>query len=393
MAQRYLRSKSSSNAINIIARIAGIGVFVASAALFIVLSGFSGLRDFSLQFTSFVDPDLKVLPAHGKQFEPSQDQLANLLKIEGVSNISSILEERMVITFGDKKTIVNFKGVDDSYPSSTVDSILSLGQWIAPNTNQVVVGWGVASNLSFSLNDFITPLELYAPKPGKGQFASIQSALKKTAGNGVGVFQINENYDNGFVFGNINTARYLLGKSDQSVSAIEILLVPETNVDLVSAKVSEVFDFPVVVKNRFQLNDALYKMLNTEQLAVYLIFTLVLIIAIFNVIGALIMIILDKKNNLKTLYNLGFTPSQIKKIFFLHGSLMSLFSGGLGLIFGLILVLLQRQFEWAMLTTSLPYPVKITFANIVLVIVTMTALGISASFLASRRINRNLINP
>ena len=393
MAQRYLRSKSSSNAINIIARIAGIGVFVASAALFIVLSGFSGLRDFSLQFTSFVDPDLKVLPAHGKQFEPSQDQLANLLKIEGVSNISSILEERMVITFGDKKTIVNFKGVDDSYPSSTVDSILSLGQWIAPNTNQVVVGWVVARNLSFSLNDFITPLELYAPKPGKGQFASIQSALKKTAGNGVGVFQINENYDNGFVFGNINTARYLLGKSDQSVSAIEILLVPETNVDLVSAKVSEVFDFPVVVKNRFQLNDALYKMLNTEQLAVYLIFTLVLIIAIFNVIGALIMIILDKKNNLKTLYNLGFTPSQIKKIFFLHGSLMSLFSGGLGLIFGLILVLLQRQFEWAMLTTSLPYPVKITFANIVLVIVTMTALGISASFLASRRINRNLINP
>ena len=170
-------------------------------------------------------------------------------------------------------------------------------------------------------------------------------------------------------------------------------MVPETNVDLVSAKVSEVFDFPVVVKNRFQLNDALYKMLNTEQLAVYLIFTLVLIIAIFNVIGALIMIILDKKNNLKTLYNLGFTPSQIKKIFFLHGSLMSLFSGGLGLIFGLILVLLQRQFEWAMLTTSLPYPVKITFANIVLVIVTMTALGISASFLASRRINRNLINP
>ena len=393
MAQRYLRSKSSSNAINIIARIAGIGVFVASAALFIVLSGFSGLRDFSLQFTSFVDPDLKVLPAHGKQFEPSQDQLANLLKIEGVSNISSILEERMVITFGDKKTIVNFKGVDDSYPSSTVDSILSLGQWIAPNTNQVVVGWGVARNLSFSLNDFITPLELYAPKPGKGQFASIQSALKRTAGNGVGVFQINENYDNGFVFGNINTARYLLGKSDQSVSAIEILLAPETDVDLVSAKASEVFDFPVVVKNRFQLNDALYKMLNTEQLAVYLIFTLVLIIAIFNVIGALIMIILDKKNNLKTLYNLGFTPSQIKKIFFLHGSLMSLFSGGLGLIFWLILVLLQRQFEWAMLTTSLPYPVKITFANIVLVIVTMTALGISASFLASRRINRNLINP
>ncbi|MDP4665827.1 MAG: ABC transporter permease, partial [Flavobacteriaceae bacterium] len=349
MAQRYLRSKSSSNAINIITRIAGVGVFVASAALFIVLSGFSGLRDFSLQFTSFVDPDLKVLPAHGKQFEPSQDQLANLLKIEGVSNISSILEERMVITFGDKKTIVNFKGVDDSYPSSTVDSILSLGQWIAPNTNQVVLGWGVARNLSFSLNDFITPLELYAPKPGKGQFASIQSALKRTAGNGVGVFQINENYDNGFVFGNINTARYLLGKSDQSVSAIEILLAPETDVDLVSAKASEVFDFPVVVKNRFQLNDALYKMLNTEQLAVYLIFTLVLIIAIFNVIGALIMIILDKKNNLKTLYNLGFTPSQIKKIFFLHGSLMSLFSGGLGLIFGLILVLLQRQFEWAML--------------------------------------------
>ncbi len=393
MAQRYLRSKSSNNAINIITLIAGVGVFVASAALFIVLSGFSGLRDFSLQFTSFVDPDLKVLPAQSKQFEPSPSQLESLLKIEGVSNISSVLEERMVITFGDKKTIVTFKGVDTNYPLSTVDSILSLGQWMAPNSNHVVLGWGLARNLSFSLNDFITPLELYAPKPGKGQFASIQSALKKTAGNGVGVFQINENYDNNFVFGNINTARYLLGKSDRSASAIEILLDPETDNRLVSSRIEEIFDFPVVVKTRFQLNDALYKMLNTEQLAVYLIFTLVLIIAIFNVIGALIMIILDKKNNLKTLYNLGFTLSQIKKIFFFHGSLMSLLSGGLGLIFGIILVMLQKEFEWAMLTPSLPYPVTITLANILLVIVTMAALGMSASYLASRRINRNLINP
>ena len=393
MAQRYLRSKSSNNAINIITLIAGVGVFVASAALFIVLSGFSGLRDFSLQFTSFVDPDLKVLPVQGKQFEPSPSQLESLLKIEGVSNISSVLEERMVITFGDKKTIVTFKGVDANYPLSTVDSILSLGQWMAPNSNQVVLGWGLARNLSFSLNDFITPLELYAPKPGKGQFASIQSALKKTAGNGVGVFQINESYDNNFVFGNINTARYLLGKSDLSVSAIEILLDPETDISQVSSRIDEIFDFPVVVKTRFQLNDALYKMLNTEQLAVYLIFTLVLIIAIFNVIGALIMIILDKKNNLKTLYNLGFTLSQIKKIFFFHGSLMSWLSGGLGLIFGIILVILQKQFEWAMLTPSLPYPVTITLANILLVIVTMAALGMSASYLASRRINRNLINP
>jgi lipoprotein-releasing system permease protein len=392
MAQRYLRSKSSNNAINIISRIAGAGVFVASAALFIVLSGFSGLRDFSLQFTSFLDPDLKVLPVSGKQFEPSPNQLERMASIAGVSNISAVIEERIVITYGDKKTIVSFKGVDANYPVSTVDSILSLGQWMAPYSNQMVLGWGVAHDLSFNLNDFITPLRLYAPKAGKGQFSSIQSALKTTPGNGVGVFQINENYDNNFVFGNIETARNLLNKTDRSASALEVLLAPGTDLDQVSYKIEEIFDFPVTIKTRFQLNDALYKMLNTEQLAVYLIFTLVLVIAIFNVIGALIMIILDKKSNLKTLFSLGLTPSEIKTIFFLHGSLMATISGGLGLVFGLLLALLQQRFEWAMLTPSLPYPVSITLSNVFVVIVTMIALGVCASFLASRRINPSLIN-
>lgn len=391
MAQRYLRSKSSSNAINIITRIAGAGVFVASAALFVVLSGFTGLKDFSLQFTSFVDPDLKVFPSSGKQFEPTDLQLSKLYDVQGIQNISAVIEERMVVIYNDKKSIVTFKGVDENYSRTTVDSILTLGQWIKPGSNQMVLGWGVARDLSFSLNDYTTPIELYAPKGGKGQISSIRSALKKTIGNGVGVFQINEDFDNGYIFGDIHTAQYLIDKNDRTISAIELILNPEADPSKISNDILKVFNNEVIVKSRFQLNDALYKMLNTEQLAVYLIFTLVLIIAVFNVIGAIIMIILDKKKNLKTLYSLGVTTSDIRRIFFIHGSLMSLLSGGMGLIMGIALVVLQKEFEWAMLTTSLPYPVRMTFINVVVVIATMSILGICAAFVASRRINQKFI--
>ena len=147
----------------------------------------------------------------------------------------------------------------------------------------------------------------------------------------------------------------------------------------------------IIIKNRAQLNDALYKMLNTENLVVYLIFTLVIIIALFNVIGALIMMILDKKASLHTLFNLGTTSKDIKRIFFLQGSLMSIIAGIVGLVIGLIVVALQKQFDLVMITPSLPYPVTIELINIFIVLITITVLGLLASKIASARISETLI--
>ncbi len=148
------------------------------------------------------------------------------------------------------------------------------------------------------------------------------------------------------------------------ISSIEFKTKPEADIGAISNQLKDIFGDKVVIKNRAQLNETLYKMLNTENLAVYLIFTLVLIIALFNVIGSIIMVILDKRENIKTLYNIGATPNSIKNIFFLQGTLMTVIGGVLGLIFGIVLVYLQLEFNFVMITPSLPYPVSIKAINI-----------------------------
>src|SRR5690606_20560381 len=193
------------------------------------------------------------------------------------------------------------------------------------------------------------------------------------------------------VYTDIINARYLMDYAKNQVTSIEIKLQPNADEKIVRKAILENFDTKVIVKNRAQLNDALYKMLNTENLVVYLIFTLVIIIALFNVIGALIMMILDKKDSLNTLYNLGATTKDIRRVFFLQGSLMTILGGLIGLVIGFVLVVLQQHFALVMITPSLPYPVKIQVLNMVLVLVTITILGLIASKIASGRINEKMV--
>lgn len=168
IAKRYLFTKSSNNAINFITIIAAIGVIIGSAALFIVLSGFAGLKDFSLQFSTIVDPDLKVLPAQGKSFDLTTDELQKINDLEEVASYSKIIEERVILNFDDKNLIAQLKGVDENYPGSTIDSILAQGQWMVEGTDQIVAGWGLSNNLSFGIFDYAKTLKIYTPKPGKG---------------------------------------------------------------------------------------------------------------------------------------------------------------------------------------------------------------------------------
>ena len=391
IAKRYLFSKSSNNAINIVTIIAVIGVIIGSASLFIVLSGFAGLKDFSLQFSSIVDPDIKILSANGKWFKITQEELKQLDALDGVASYSKIIEERVVLNFNNKNIIANLKGVDENYPKSTIDSILVQGHWFEPNTNQIVSGWGVSNNLSFGVFDYAKTIRVSVPKPGKGQISSIKGAFNSVNATNSGVFQINEALDNAYVYANFDTAQYLLGYKKNQVSALELQLTNPEDIGSIKQQLLIIFGDRVVVKNRMQLNDALYKMLNTEYLAVYLIFTLVLIIALFNVIGSIVMMILDKRKNLNTLFNLGATIKDIRRVFFLQGSLMTLIGGGLGLLLGFIALWLQKTFSLIMITSSLPYPVTIKPINFVIVFATISILGIIASKVASARISKQLI--
>ena len=385
-------TKNKNNAINIISSIAAFGVIVCSASLFVVLCVFAGLRDFSLQFSTMVDPDLKIIASKGKTFELNNVIESKLKSLEGIVSYSKIIEERVVLNYETKNEIVTLKGVDVNYPKSTIDSIISYGNWMSPDTDQIVSGWGVSNSLSFGIFDFGKTLKLYVPKPGKGQISSIKGAYNTIPVVNSGVFQINEDLDNSVIYANFNTAKALLEYTDNQISAIEV--IANGDIEILSDELISIFGDEITIKNRAQLNDALYKMLNTENLAVYLIFTLILIIALFNVIGSMIMMILDKKKNLNTLYNLGTTIKDIKRIFFFQGFLMSSLGGIIGVIIGFILILNQiygPAIFKVMITPSLPYPAAIKPINFIVVIVTTFILGIIASKIASSRITKELV--
>ena len=392
IAKRYLRSKSSNNAINFITIIAGIGVVLGAASLFIVLSGFAGLKDFTLQFSSIVDPDLKAETAIGKSFVLTNDQTNKLKALKEVALYSKIIEERVIIASDDKNDIVTLKGVDESFQSVTsIDSVIVQGGWFAQEANQVVVGWGVSSTLSLGVLDYSKVLNIYVPKPGKGQITSTNNAFNSIRAINVGVFDINEKINDTYVYGSLDLAQHLLNYDENQITGIEFRLVSGADENTAKEKIQAILGDNVIIKNRSQLNDALYKMLNTENLAVYLIFTLVLIIALFNVIGSIIMMILDKKKTLNTLFNLGATLKDIKRIFFFQGSLMTLVGGLIGIFLGFIIILLQKSFALVMITSSLPYPVTIKFENFVVVFLTISVLGVLASKIASVRITKSLV--
>lgn len=372
--------------------IASGGVIIASAALFIVLSVFAGLKDYSLQFSSFVDPDLKLLPVEGKSFVFSEEDKSKLTSISGISSYSEIIEERIIIKTENKNLLATLKGVDENFLNViNLDSMITKGNWITVGSNEVVAGWGISNKLSFGIINYRTPLSLYVPKPGKGQASALKSLYNSAFVNNVGLFDINEELNSEYVFSDIALAKELLNYKDNQISALEIKLNPDADEDMVREEVNSLLPNRFNIKNREQLNDALFKMLNTENLAIYLIFTLVIIIALFNVIGAIIMMILDKKKSLNTLFNLGTEPKTIKSIFFWQGSLMTMVSGIIGVVLGLLIVFLQQSFELVMLTPELPYPVQLKFFNVLLVLATIFALGFVASRIASQRINKKLI--
>ena len=302
IAKRYLFAKSRNNAINIMTLIASSGIVVASAALFIVLSVFAGLKDFSLQFSNYSDPDIKVMPSAGKSFEWSDMDENTMLSIIGIEQTSKTIEERAIIKAEGKNLLATIKGVCPNYTKVTdVNKMVTKGQWITSASNEVVSGWGISNSLSFGVFDFLKPITLYVPKPGRGQLTSIKSAYNSVVTTNVGLFDINEQLNNELIYADIELARQLLNYEVNQISSLEIKLKPDADIYEVKNELEKKFPNRFIIKDREQLNDALYKMLNTENLAIYLIFTLVIIIALFNVIGSIIMMILDKKRLLKHL--------------------------------------------------------------------------------------------
>ena len=392
IAKRYSFTKSSNNAINIITKIASAGIVIGAMALFVVLSVFSGLKNFSLSFSNDFDPDLKMSSIKGKSILISPEQEKKLSQISGIVSKSNIIEERVLFLFNGKEEVATIKGIDSTYNNvNNIKKTLFNGQWLEANTYQVVVGYGISNKLSLGLFDFNNPLEVFVPKPGKGAIDNPGEAFNKSLVIPVGIYAINDEIDTKYVFADLKFVQELLEYKPNQVSGIEFKLAKDADEDAIKKELKIIFANKVIIKNRAQLNDSLYKMLNTENTAVYLIFTLVIILTLFTLAGAIIMMILEKKGNLQTLYNLGTEVKDLRRIFLFQGTLVTFLGGLIGLILGIIIVLIQQQYEVVMITQSLAYPVIFNIQNILIVLATIFILGFIASWIASSRVSKSLL--
>ena len=230
-------SKNSKNAINIIAKIAITAASVGSIALFIVLSGCSGLREFSLQFTNVFDADLKVYSYQGKSLQFTRELENRISNIKGIEAYTKIIEERVFVQYRGKNHVAKIKGVDQNFKHViSIDSILFLNNWLTPNRDEVVIGLGISKKLSLGVLDYGNLLEIYVPKPGGGQILNAADAFVKRKAVASGMYSVNEELDSEYIFSDIDYARYLLAMKANEVTSIEIKLSSGANEDFIKYK-------------------------------------------------------------------------------------------------------------------------------------------------------------
>ena len=385
IARRYLISKKKQNIINIISGISVAGVTVGTFALVVVLSVFNGFNDLIRSYFSILDPDLKITPTEGKLFDPAVFTDGIRDKVTGIADYSLVIEENALLKYESRQYIATVKGVPDNFASTTgINELMIDGTFLLDQNgvNYAVPGQGVASNLGMNLN-FNDPLHIYVPKKGIRTSLNLNNALNHNYILPSGVFSLLEEVDNRYVFVPLDFARELF-ETGNKVSAIEIKLDENASVSSVKNQLTSLLGEQYQVKNKYQQHDMLYKTMQSEKWATYLILVFILVIASFNILGSLSLLIIDKKDDIAILRSMGASSSLIRKIFLFEGWLITVSGVLTGLVLGILVSLAQIHFEWITLTGNgsfviTAYPVKIEPVDLVLI----TAVVLSIGFLAA----------
>ena len=392
VARRYRFSSTKFNTVQLINRFASFVIGVAVCAFFVVQSVFSGLQNFGLSYSSFLDPDLKIYHNDATSFELADSLLAQLEKIEGLIGSAPVFSQEVVLKFEQQNKLIYLLGVDDRFDQLFgISEHVSVGRMVSDSGKEILLGYGTAIELGAGLYDYDGFVECLIPKQGVINPLDPNPFVSQWATN-VGLFQISEEVDYGYAFAPIHFVRNLTNASDGSYTEININLVKGTKIkDVVEEiKVSLGDSFQVIEKE--ELNPALHRMLQTERVAIYLILSLVLVIALFNVVGAVVMMILDKREQLQTLHGLGSPLYEIRNIFFYQGMLLSGVGGVVGLVVGIIIVVAQSVGEFILIPgTQLPYPVSFSFENIIVLVVIWISLSVLAAWLASAVVRPRLL--
>ncbi|MBA2613438.1 MAG: ABC transporter permease [Bacteroidetes bacterium] len=306
----------------------------------------NGLTGTVANLYNVFEPDLKITAVKGKYFEANEKLISKIKTIAGVKFISRTLSDKALLKNIDKQTLVTIKGVDENFnkvaeiESSVEDGVYALND---PKKNSILLGRGIASQLQVNIREFVNELSIYSPVKGKAGSLNPDDNFNQVYCTPTGIFSLNDEFDFQFAFVNIETAKKLFDEPDK-VSAIEILCEKGKYED-VQVVLQEKLGNKFLVKNRYELNDVLFKTLETEKLATFIILAFILIIATFNIIGALTMLIIEKRKDIKTLYSMGANITFIRNIFMREGFLITGIGAIIGLLIGLLVCWLQLQFH------------------------------------------------
>jgi lipoprotein-releasing system permease protein len=401
IARRYLISKKSHNIINIVSLISVGGITIGTMALILVLSVFNGFEGLVTGLFNSFNPDLKITAVAGKSFHSSEIPKGKLFQVPGIRYVVETVEENALARFGDKQHIVMLKGVEKDFREMTpLDSFMVEGRYTLESGDRpyAVIGAGVAYYLGIYPEEFAQPISLYTPRRTKQNFAGTPDQSFSTRNVGVaGVFSIQNEFDLEYVIIPIGVARELMEYTDEA-TALEIGLMPGTELAGVQGKVREILGKDFEVKNRFEQQSLLYRIMKSEKWAVFFILSFILIIAAFNLIGSLSMLILDKKKDISVLWSLGADKKTIKRIFYAEGMIISLSGGGLGLVLGGLLAWLQQQFGWLKLGGGTgtyiveAYPVQVQGLDFLLVLITVLFIGALTTWYPVSRISRKYLS-
>jgi len=397
IAKRYLFAKKSRNAINIISSVSVAGVAVGTMALIII----NGLEKMVSAIFNTFDPDIKITAAEGKTFVPDPAQLKLLATVNGLSCYSQTIEENALLKYGTREYIATIKGIDENYAMvSSIDSSMWEGDFVLKNDKgrpYAVPGIGVATYLGIRIN-FITPLEIIFPRKTASDNFTAENSLNRKFIFPSGIFQVEKEYDSKYVYIPIDFARELT-ETDQGVTTIEIKFRKNADPVSVQNSITKIFGKGFVVQNRYEQQAIFYKVMRSERLAIFFILTLILIIASFNIIGSLTMLIIEKEKDIEILKSLGADNKLIRKIFIFEGWLISIIGAISGVILGFTVCWLQQKYGLVKLQSQSlimdSYPVVMKLKDFIIVPGTVLLIGYWAAwypvrFLTKKYLNKNV---
>jgi lipoprotein-releasing system permease protein len=398
IAKRYLFAKKSRNAINIISAVSVAGVAVGTMALIIILSVFNGLETMVSAIFNTFDPDIKITAAEGKTFIPDTTRLKLLAKVDGLSCYSLTIEDNALLKYGSREFIATIKGIDENYAMvSNIDSSMFEGDFILKSDKgrpYAIPGIGVAQYLGLRVN-FITPLEIIFPRKTGSTNFDAENSLNRKFIFPSGIFEVEKEYDSRFVYIPLDFARELT-ETEKGVSTIEIRFKKDADPEVAQRDITKIFGKGFTVRNRYEQQAIFYKVMRSERLAIFFILTLILIIASFNIIGSLTMLIIEKERDIEILKSLGADNNLIRKIFIFEGWLISIIGAFSGIILGFIICWLQHRFGLVKLNSQSlimnAYPVVMKLKDFIIVPGTVLLIGYWAAWYPVRFLTKKYLN-